>query len=156
MIACSYSNEPELIQVLLDHGSSNSVLDRFGRTALHLACQGGHRRAVEMLLDSSTNVDLPIKGELGNTPLHTARLFGHFEVDKLLLERGADHPSSNKRNLRPLSSACERGSSEIVKLLLEHNADHSYDVAGYSLLYHACWRNKLEEHECSSTMVLMC
>jgi hypothetical protein len=59
--------------------------------ALALASQFGHTEIVRLLLDAGENPDRfnPRGGHSHSTPLHQAAAGGHFEMVKLLVERGA-------------------------------------------------------------------
>ncbi len=61
----------------------------------------------------------------GFQPLGLACFFGHQEVAKLLLERGAEvnSPSRNPLKVQPLNSAAAAQNLEIARLLLDHGAD---------------------------------
>jgi hypothetical protein len=59
--------------------------------ALALACQYGHIEAVKLLLDAGESPSRynPAGFHAHSTPLHQAALTGHFDVVRLLVERGA-------------------------------------------------------------------
>ena len=58
-----------------------------GDSCLHIAAARGNLAAVELLVDAGLDVDL--RGDLGNTPLHYARKSRHENVVQFLVNRGA-------------------------------------------------------------------
>uniref|UniRef100_A0A3B5M832 Uncharacterized protein n=1 Tax=Xiphophorus couchianus TaxID=32473 RepID=A0A3B5M832_9TELE len=58
-----------------------------GWTALHLACNSGHRDVVEELLKAG--VDVNVQDGIGDTPLHKAAYTGRKEIVLLLLQYNA-------------------------------------------------------------------
>lgn len=86
--------------------------------------------AVRFLLDHGA--DIRATTEIGRrTPLHEAALYGHLEITRLLIERGADVNAKNVRGEPPLFYA-EGGliagprptasHKEVAKLLRAHGA----------------------------------
>lgn len=65
-----------------------------GDSCIHIAAHRGNLRAVELLLKAG--VDVNVTGEMGCTALHYARLKGHKDVERFLLDNGA---STTIRNL---------------------------------------------------------
>jgi ankyrin repeat protein len=61
----------------------------------------------------------------GFTPLGLASYFGHYDVVKILLEKGADPDlvSKNQFKVAPIHSACAASGYEIAKILIEFKAD---------------------------------
>lgn len=64
--------------------------DELGRSALHLAAQGGHVPVVRLLLGVAAPKEVDSPDGDGCTALQRAAADGHEEVIKLLLARGAD------------------------------------------------------------------
>ena len=65
------------------------AVDEYGLTALHHAVEKGDLEEVERLLAAGANVDART-ADLCTTPLIIATTYQHFDVMRLLLNRGAD------------------------------------------------------------------
>lgn len=105
-------------------------------TPLKYAAWGGHRDAVQFLLERAAKVDAPEDG--GRTPLRYAA-WGSWkhnqaslEVARVLIKNGADVNSRADNGFTPLHEAAMRGSKEITELLLEHGAEASTMVSSGS------------------------
>jgi ankyrin repeat protein len=59
-----------------------------GDNALHLAVRDNDLAAARALIDAGIEIDKA--GDLGYTPLHNACIWGHVDMVKLLVEKGAD------------------------------------------------------------------
>jgi ankyrin repeat protein len=59
----------------------------------------------------------------GDTPLHSASLWGHKEIAKMLLSHGAETEAKNNFGQRPLHYACVFRQKEVVRILLNAGAD---------------------------------
>lgn len=62
--------------------------DAFGNTPLIIAAQNNRKRITKLLVKSNCNLDA--QNDVGNTSLHYAYAYGHFEVTEYLERRGAD------------------------------------------------------------------
>jgi hypothetical protein len=58
-----------------------------GDSCLHIAAGRGDLQAVKILVDAG--LDINLRGDLGNTPLHYARKRAHQEVIRFLINHGA-------------------------------------------------------------------
>lgn len=106
---------------LINNGLSDeelNMLDRDGRSALYLCCDGGHEDCVRILLQQS-GIDCNIYDE--SPPLLAATLNGFENIVALLLEHPGIAVNSIGRNFdRACDRACINGNERIVALLLNH------------------------------------
>ena len=93
---------------------------------LWVCCRFGHRDLLGQLLSGGIDVETRWRGL---SPLHTAVLYGHTGICKLLLEHGADATAlTSSRGVSVLHLLFWRAkfpdkSQRLMNLLLEHNAD---------------------------------
>lgn len=154
------SLDPELANASLEGGPS----------VVLLAAYYGRKEIVELLLASGARLNLfeaSAVGKLdrvdeilhdrpgmlneyapdGFTPLGLASFFGHTEVVKLLLARGAqvNLASNNAQHVMPLHSAVAARHFDIAKLLVEYGADvNAKQQEGYTPLHEAAQNGQLE------------
>src|SRR6266702_283074 len=100
-----------------------SAIGGGGGTALHAASLQGHVQVVRSLLQCGVDVD--IRGQWDQTPLHFASQWGHVSVNAVqyLLDNGADVNAQDKDHTTPISLAVMYGHLDAVKVLLDHHAD---------------------------------
>jgi ankyrin repeat protein len=118
-------NNVTALRELLDHGH-NADEGGDSWTALIWASRSGSIEAINLLLDSGADVNLP--GSTGDnwdaTPLQHAILQRQPAAVRLLLDRGADlNRGAATRSLAPLFLAAGDTDPAILKLLLAHGAD---------------------------------
>ncbi len=115
----------------------------FKDSVLSNACSHqGDFKAAKWLLENGADIN----SERGFTPLQHACLRGHFDIVKLLIEKGAavDFTISPIFGT-PLMNAIERGYLNIVKYLVEEGkADVNYLSGGKNALMVAIARNRPE------------
>jgi ankyrin repeat protein len=118
--AALLNNLPRVLQ-LVQLGAPLDDTDRDGVpfTALHWACELGHERVAEALLDGKyegrgANINLL---SAGRTPLMLASSFGHEVVARLLLARGARQEPQDSRGLPALHWAVLNDHPSNVELL---------------------------------------
>jgi len=107
-------------------------------TPLHYAAFCGLHDIVKFLIVERSQ-DVNARGfDDDETPLIVASLEGHFEVARVLLERGADTETRDNSDCSPLELASIYGHVEAVQVLLEHGADvNAQDKDNYTPLYFA-------------------
>ncbi|KAI8510697.1 hypothetical protein Bbelb_116130 [Branchiostoma belcheri] len=108
---------------------NNSDPDKMAETAngaLLTAVENGSLRGVKAALEAGADIDYVQPGSLidgKDTALLMASFFGHVDVVKLLLRKGA---SLTKRDAvassAPLHCAAREGNTEVVDLLVHHGA----------------------------------
>ena len=123
----AYNGNVTIVQRLLDYLDELSIEllrdeDKYGNTALHVACEHGQLDVVELLIKFKSNVNalnFQIK-----SPLHLAAIHGHIQVAEYLLQEEAPVDGDKKSRVStPLLLACQAGHTQMVSLLLKHGAD---------------------------------
>ena len=125
--------------------ASRATTNPEGLTAILIAAQNADLPRLGELLDVHPGL-LDARGKLvGHTGLRTALHFGnhHYEVVKLLLERGADPNIRDEGdNAYPLHFVAERLELATIRLLVEHGADpigegdmHELGVIGWATCF---------------------
>ena len=103
-------------------GCGNSEQDL---PALILAAKEGNIEAVKQHLAAGTDVN--VKDHFARTPLSAAAYFGHKEVVRLLISKGADVnttvTSGDFKGETPLHNAAWQGHKEVAELLIAKGAD---------------------------------
>jgi ankyrin repeat protein len=113
---------------LIQKGASISERRGIYGSALHLACQEQRSEFVELILGQD-GIDVNLKDDYGNTPLHVACRGRPEAAELLLAHNGIDVNSKAGNGETPLHVAC-RGHPEAVKLLLAHNGIDVNSKAG--------------------------
>jgi len=114
-----WSNQADVLKVLLDHGADVNAADRWGWSLLHYAAYDGDM--TKMLLDKGANPNI-VEREMGRTPLHWAAFRGRKTKVEMLLAHGANVDTRDWYGKTPLSLAKEGGHTEIIELLKKHGA----------------------------------
>ncbi|ELW68315.1 Caskin-2 [Tupaia chinensis] len=94
--------------------------DADGFSALHHAALGGSLELIALLLEAQATVDIKDSNAslAGQTPLHLAAQYGHYEVSEMLLQHQSNPCLVNKAKKTPLDLACEFGRLKVAQLLL--------------------------------------
>ena len=81
LVEASKEGRLEEVETRLKKPQDPNAVNKEGRTALRLACLGGHTEVVRLLLEAGAACD--------QAPLHVAAWRGHVKVVRLLVEAGA-------------------------------------------------------------------
>ena len=80
------------------------------------ACRADYRM-VKMLLSRGAQVNEA--DTVGNTPLHTATIYGHTELVKLLLQHAAEVYRKGQHGALPIHMAAHEGHANLVRLFCQ-------------------------------------
>jgi len=128
-----------LRQLLADASIDINEQNRFGRTALHYACRGGHTQAIRLLIEEGhARVDI-LSNTLSSTA-HDCCRFGHADALRLLLQVDDElvHLVNSFGSL-PIHIACNAGYANCVQVLLEWSSSISArNKKGLTPIHIAC------------------
>lgn len=111
------AGHPRIVETLLHGGARHSDVDALGRTALHVAANGGFNDVAAILVRAGADIELTDRA--GVTALYLASEANHRDIVALLLGFGADrNRAATKNKWTPLYVASFRGNEEIVQMLL--------------------------------------
>ena len=89
--AAAFGRTERLSRLLAEDAGNADAWSPDGFTALHLAIFGGSEEAVRLLLEHGADVDALATSAIARVrPLGTAAFVGRPDLEKLLLEAGAD------------------------------------------------------------------
>jgi ankyrin repeat protein len=130
-------NELSIARLLIERGANVRATYRSGRTALHIAANGGMTDIIRLLLQNGA--DPNARDSAGLSPLDEAVSRGFPDVTSLLLESGAQIDDVQLRTgATPLNEAACNGQNAVLQLLLARKADAAIeDKAGFSPIENA-------------------
>ncbi|MBR4682153.1 MAG: ankyrin repeat domain-containing protein [Elusimicrobiaceae bacterium] len=148
-LAIAYSNQPAVLQVILDKGVNLEAQTNFGGTPLMQAASQGNLPLLQVLVEKGADVNA--KDSQGNTPLMFAarttnelaelakkisqepneenalklsqRQQVYEEIMGVLLHHGAVIDEKNESGLTALMWACLVGQARLAEVLLKNGAD---------------------------------
>ena len=97
----------EICKILIDAGCDIYAIDKFGKTAVHLAIQKGYDKIAIFMLDKTHPLNFPRTAKLSLVQLASA--YGRPQILKILAARGGEDQSVETR---------EEEESEMLLLLL--------------------------------------
>ncbi len=157
--AARWSDNPKVIQLLIDNGGDVHDKDNNGRTPLSWAAfNNNNPEVIQLLIDNGA--DVHSKDNTGFTSLHWAAGYplisgGHRpshsqnpEVIQLLIDNGADVHAKNYDGETPLYLAVTHkdysNDPEIIQLLIDNGADVDHkSFFGDTLIKNAIANNKI-------------
>ena len=110
-----------------------NTTNRRKQTALYFACEKGHTKVAQYLLDNGASVNF------GAKPLIAAVRYNHYDCVKLLLEYHANVNCTNTMLESPISVAVKKRHYSIILLLVHYNdiLSQSLGDIAVQLLEHA-------------------
>ncbi|KAJ7071594.1 ankyrin repeat-containing domain protein [Mycena amicta] len=111
----------EVVQLLLDKGTTIDGDEGSYGNALQAAALAGHTEVVQFLINSGATVDWA-KGDYGNA-LQAAAHEGHTKIVQILLDKGANVDMAGGGYGTALQVAALNGHTEIVESLLHNGAN---------------------------------
>ena len=116
---------------------------RNGETALHRACEQGHREIATLILCSGAHVNA--EDRHGETPIQQASARGQGDMVDLLLRWKADPNIRDHKGRTALQKASNAGHLSIVNLLLNSSADlNARCDQGHTALHEAAGHGHIE------------
>ena len=96
----------------------------FSRFPLIDSCKAGLLEVTDALLKEDVSKVTDEVGNWGVAPIYIACEYGHLELVRLLVEKGAYVNRPRNDDASPLSIACEYGHLEIVRLLADRSGPY--------------------------------
>ena len=122
IFACCEKGFAQVVSLMLANGVDTMLsLPSSQQTPLHVACEHGRTRIVQVLLTGRAQVSA--RDRHGLSPLGIAAAHGELEIARLLLAMGAAVNSASDDGTTPLHASCARGHLPLVRLLLSRAAD---------------------------------
>ena len=154
------ANDPSLLDAVNEAGQSSLLLAKYYRQSevadyllslkpkldIFDACAAGLTGPVFEQVDADPKL-LTSHNSDGWTPLHLAAFFGHAELAKGLLNRGAevDSRSSNAMQNTSLHAAAAGGNGKLIELLLDRGANvNARQHGGWTALHSAAQSGNFE------------
>ena len=145
LLRATFSDNLELLEYLIDHGSDVFSKTTDGRSCLHLAAQNGHLEICKALLQKY-NFDIDATDDSSWTLLHGAAWSGDSELLLYLIENGSDIFIETKDGRSCLHLTAEQGHLNICRMLLQsyNFVNHERDDDGLTVLHSAVLSGELE------------
>ncbi|KAI8673255.1 hypothetical protein NCS55_00644700 [Fusarium keratoplasticum] len=120
----SWLGQPEMVQLLLDHGADINDKDNDSYSVAHTAVHAGQFQALDLLLKAGADVHSSDPEAYLPPPITLAASLNiqTIETCRLLLEHGADPNESSEERVMPLVRALGSQSKEMINLLIERGA----------------------------------
>ncbi len=117
-----------------------------GMTQLHFFCWEGMTSSVKRMLEMK-NIDVEARlggRDDGDTRLMEAAYYGHLDICRLLIDKGAQMEIKDSSGSTPLHYAAMEGRIEIVRLLCDHGAHvETRSNNGWRPLHDAAYHGKI-------------
>lgn len=123
-----YSDQLEMITLLLQAGTDPNSSNTAGITPVHIAAGGNSEQIMKLLIDFGGNLNSA--DSQGNTSVHFASANPDEEMIQLVVENSGDLNICNLSGESPLHWAVGNGNFFHVQILIDHGAD--LDIQDFS------------------------
>ncbi|XP_046375805.2 ankyrin repeat domain-containing protein 50-like [Haliotis rufescens] len=133
----------QLVKKLLSEGRTDiESIGEYGRTAVMLAAEKGHRVVFDVLVNAGG--DMTVVDDDGNNILHLACLGGNVDMVRGVLSRNAvDINSRGQFGRTPVMVAAEKGCKGMYNMLVSFGGNETlFDEDGNNILHVACLGGK--------------
>jgi ankyrin repeat protein len=128
LLSTARNGNLESALVLLRHGSDSLVKDKNGNMIAHVACEHGHHRYLEGIINAGYDVDLSATASGISAPAHLA--VPHPATLQFLIDRGANVNVATRLLGTPAFHAASRGAAESLRALIAAGVDVSTPTHG--------------------------
>ena len=137
-VSAAKTNNPSVIQTVVECGGDVYDRDNLGSTAIHVAVRWDAPDSIDKLVLIGANVNA--QNSSGKTPLAEAVVSGKYVIVRKLLEAGANPNAGDSNGVTPLIDATRINNKDMVKLLLVHNANPNLQqVNGQNAFHEAAY-----------------
>ena len=123
MVACFYGQSIEVVHTLLHFGSNVLVTDLLGKSAIELACEGGHAEILDLLLQQNGVSPNGRSNYITSTqivPLRFCILYNQVKCAEVLIKKhNCDLTDVDNIGRSVLYQAARQGCVEITKMIVE-------------------------------------
>ncbi|MGK7873981.1 MAG: ankyrin repeat domain-containing protein [Xenococcaceae cyanobacterium] len=118
LLWASVRGQAEAVALLLEYGADDRLPHReSGGIAVHLAGHSGSVDTAKVLLDHNPDTLNAVWDLNGHAILLQAVFYGHMELTKYLLQKGADTSITTARGLGPMELATQFQNTEMMELI---------------------------------------
>jgi len=128
------NGDVKLMEFILKTSFDMNAKDRWGNTALHLACWNGQTETAQLIIHylKKLDIDLNAKNDCGDTALHLACIDGQTETAQLIIKNSIDFDidlnAKSDYGRTPLHWACINGQTETVQMILKNWKEFGIDI----------------------------
>ncbi|CAL1290689.1 unnamed protein product [Larinioides sclopetarius] len=140
----AHSGHVNVVKLLIENGANVNIADDINRTAIYLAVACGKLEIVKILSEQK-RVNIHDKVNDGFSLLHIAAQFGHLNILKHLIEKGADINSENDAGSKPIHIAAREGQKDIIQFHIDlGTTDKQLDAIGQTVVHYAVMGGQID------------
>lgn len=136
----AYNGWLPIIQILIEAGADINAVDRTGSNIVHCICDSFFIPTTENVaaLIPTLNINLDIKNNIGQTPLHILALHAQMDLMKVFIKMGADPFIEDSQSMTSL---------EVLKKTIKKMSGHIYNEELEEVLALGLMHKKLKEED---------